>query len=110
MNALKRIDWLARRGVKIINQACKIAFSIGFERCKIMAQVHLPADSTELLQANFSNESLKVVTKDSTRRFAKIYHGIVEINKVDTATQTEGDVGTEEDHSEASHPYGVPRE
>ena len=52
-NALGRVDQLATRGIRIISQDCKIAFSIGFVRCKAMARMHLPTDSVELLQANF---------------------------------------------------------
>ena len=72
MNALKRMDRLARRGAKIISQTCKTAFSTGFETCKTMVWAYLPADSAKLLQANFSDESLKAVMEDSTGKLEKV--------------------------------------
>ena len=68
-----------------------------------MARVHLPVDSAKLLQASFLDESLKIMTEDSTRRFAKISQCIVETNKIDAATLTEETAGAEEGYAEENH-------
>lgn len=51
---------MKRMGAEAIMKVCKMGFSIGFERCKLMAQAFLP-NNAEFLKANPSYESLKVM-------------------------------------------------
>ena len=103
MNAKRREGRLAKRRAEIINQACKTAFSAGFERYKIMAQVHFSADSVKLLLVNFLDESLKTVTADRAEKFARTSCYSAEANKVNAAVQTEKVTDVEKSCSEASH-------
>ena len=102
-DAERRKGRLAEREADVINQACKIAFSMGFKRCKIIAQAYLPADSVELLQVNFLDESLKVVTANSVEKFTRASRYSAKANKVDAAFQTEEAIGAKEGCSRASH-------
>ena len=65
--------------------ACKLKFSIGFERCKEMAQMHLPTDSTGFLQMDSLDSSLKVVISHCLEKIVKAFDSLVGTNKVDSA-------------------------
>ena len=79
------MDRLAKRGIEIIIQACKSAFSTDFERYKAMIEPHLLTAHAELLEANLLNKSLKAIIADSIGRFARASQYLVEPSKGDAA-------------------------
>lgn len=71
--ANKKESQLEKKGTETITEACKMGFSTGFEKCKLMAQAFLPCNSAKLLKTDSSNQSLKTVVHDYIGAFLKIF-------------------------------------
>ena len=56
--AESRRKWLEKEGARIIAQACKATFFTDFEKCKSIAQVHLPSDFVKHLQIDCLDKDL----------------------------------------------------
>ena len=69
----------------IINQACKMAFFVGFEKYKAIAQTYLPTDVIKLLQTDCIDERLLAIVVDSMKKFARMAYYSIEPNKVHAA-------------------------
>ena len=106
----RRVVRLAKKEAKIINQACRMTFSVGFERCKRMVQAHLSAKIIGLLQADVVDESLIAIAADSMKKFVRTSHHSTEANKINVAIQTEEVTGAKRGRSEASHLGGASRQ
>lgn len=68
----KKVSRLEKKGAKAMAQAYKTAFTVGFKRCKSMAQAQLLGISVESLQANLFYRSLKDAMNENIKKFMKI--------------------------------------
>ena len=85
----------------IMVRACKLGFSVSFEKCKEMAWTYLPTDDAESLRVDFSNKSLKTMISYSLGRFVRVSDSLMSTNKIDSTVQTEED-DIDEGHSRAN--------
>ena len=83
--AESRKKQLEKRGAKIIAQACRAVFFAGFERCKSVAQVHLPSDFIQQLQTDCLDENLQAILFDNLLRFMMIFYFSDETDKIGRA-------------------------
>lgn len=87
-----------RRGTKILQLACKSAFSAGFERCKKHVEPLLPADNNVQLIVDSEDVVLKAVFEDS----AKILHKIVHPDCLNSAHTVDRSIQTDDNPEESS--------
>lgn len=78
---------LKKKGVKAMMKACKIAFTVGFEKCKSMIQAHLPTITSNFCMCLY--ECLKAVIDESIQAFMRISEWLLFEIKVNAASQTE---------------------
>ena len=70
-------------------QACKLAFSVGFKRCREKAWMYLSIDNIKLLRMDLPNESLRAMIDHCLEKSVSASDGLVGTNKIHSVTQTE---------------------
>ena len=108
-NTKNKESRLAKNGTKIIIQACKTVFFVGFEKYRTIVRVHFPLNPIEPLQTDYLDKSLLTVVVDSTERFVRASRFPVEVSNIDAAIQIDGNVCAEEDCFVDSCPCNAPK-
>ena len=107
MHAKRRAGWLAKKKAEIINQACRMVFSVGFKRCKRIVQMQLPTDSVGSHQVDVVDESLIAIAADRAEKFVRASRHSIEANNINVAIQTEEVTDAKGGHSETSRLGGA---
>ena len=80
----ERLNRMYSNGTEIMVKACKLGFSMDFERCKEMTRVHLLMNDAESLRMDPLDKSLKIMIDHYLGKFASASDSLVRSNKVDS--------------------------